>query len=282
MMNQVDRERRIAIFEDTIQICERDEGLVWAIENTRRNTVVSKNQMSQSMDMVDRRFEASCDIKVSGNGLLQTAKELQNRYGEYRIGIVNFASAMNPGGSVIRGGDTIEESLCRCSTLYPCLNTEYLCREYYDRNRLEQQECDESVCIYTPDIVCLREDGKKNAMLMEKERFLVDVISCAAPERVIERMRDSASGCMNYALENEKKRLLMEWEDCIRGFLQMAVTQNVDVLVIGEVKDYAGEDFQERIVELFESVFEEYKYMFRAVYFANRNYEGYRGTEQLR
>ena len=52
----------------------------------------------------------------------------------YKIGVLNFASETHPEGGVWRGARSQEESICRASTLYSCLNTEFLKENFYSYN----------------------------------------------------------------------------------------------------------------------------------------------------
>ena len=58
------------------------------------------------------------------------------------VTLLNFASARNVGGGFINGAKAQEEDLCRCSALYPCLES---CTDYYETNR------NQSSMLYTDD-----------------------------------------------------------------------------------------------------------------------------------
>ena len=66
------------------------------------------------------------EISVTMNRTFEAAQKLLYKYQNERIAVLNFDSATNPGGGVVNGARAQEESLCRCSTLYPCLNQKYL------------------------------------------------------------------------------------------------------------------------------------------------------------
>lgn len=82
-----------------------------------------------------------------------------------RIAVLSMASPLRPGGGVFTGAQSQEESLCVRSTLYPSLK-----EEFYRLPPLG--------CIYTPDVLVFRDEQNKD--LAKRERFYVDVVSCAA------------------------------------------------------------------------------------------------------
>lgn len=58
---------------------------------------------------------------VSGKRTLEASESYAKQ--NERVCVLNFASATNPGGGVVRGSSGQEEAICRCSTLYHCPNT---------------------------------------------------------------------------------------------------------------------------------------------------------------
>ena len=76
--------------------------------------------------------------------------------GKAEIGVLNFASAKNPGGGFINGAMAQEESLAASSTLYRTLLAN---EEYYKRNRAQSSMMYTDYGIYSPDVFFFR-DGR--------------------------------------------------------------------------------------------------------------------------
>lgn len=76
--------------------------------------------------------------------------------GREHIGVLNFASAKNPGGGFINGAMAQEESLAASSTLYRTLLAH---EEYYQKNRAQSSMMYTDHAIYSPDVVFFR-DGR--------------------------------------------------------------------------------------------------------------------------
>lgn len=76
--------------------------------------------------------------------------------GKSRIGVLNFASAKNPGGGFLNGAMAQEESLAASSTLYRTLIAH---EEYYQANRAQSSMMYTDYGIYSPEVTFFR-NGK--------------------------------------------------------------------------------------------------------------------------
>lgn len=83
------------------------------------------------------------------NAIRKLAKE-----GKDTIGVLNFASAKNPGGGFLNGAMAQEESLAASSTLYKTLIAH---EEYYRNNRLQGSMIYTDYAIYSPDVLFFRD-----------------------------------------------------------------------------------------------------------------------------
>lgn len=76
--------------------------------------------------------------------------------GKRSIGVLNFASAKNPGGGFLNGAMAQEESLAVSSTLYPTLTAH---EEYYRENRAHRSMIYLDYGIYSPEVVFFRDEA---------------------------------------------------------------------------------------------------------------------------
>lgn len=107
--------------------------------------------------------------------------------GKEKIGVLNFASAKNPGGGFINGAMAQEESLAASSILYRTLTAH---EEYYRENRAQSSMMYTNYAIYSPDVVFFR-DGR--FQLVEKP-FKASVLTLPAVNmgQVLLKGEDSA------------------------------------------------------------------------------------------
>ena len=70
------------------------------------------------------------------------------------VGVLNFASAKNPGGGFLNGAMAQEESLAASGGLYPTLTRH---PAYYDRNRACRSMVYTGCAIYSPEVVFFRD-----------------------------------------------------------------------------------------------------------------------------
>ncbi len=121
---------------------------------------------------------------VSGKRSFEAAKGYPNK----KIAVLNYANNHSIGGAPFSAGAQ-EESLCRCSTLLPCLEAMrkpfyQLHRQMYMAHELDYLGNDD--LIYTPDVVVFKTDERTNPvypqMMCRDEWYKVNVITCAAPQ----------------------------------------------------------------------------------------------------
>jgi uncharacterized protein (TIGR02452 family) len=111
---------------------------------------------------------------VANETTLQACARLVASQRYQRIGVLNFASARNPGGGFLRGARAQEESLARSSGLY------YSLRQYpqfYEYHRAQDTTLYSDRMIYSPVCPVLRDDeGEWLA-----RPYTVDFITSPAP-----------------------------------------------------------------------------------------------------
>lgn len=91
-----------------------------------------------------------------------------------RIGVLNFASAKNPGGGFLKGAISQEESLARSSGLYFSLRE---CPQFYAYHRAQETSLYSDRMIYSPVCPVLRDDAGN----WLARPYMVDFITSPAP-----------------------------------------------------------------------------------------------------
>ncbi len=127
---------------------------------------------------------AAPPIEITGETSLEAARRLGGAGG--RVGVLNFASAKNPGGGFLAGARAQEESLCRASALYATLLAQ---PRYYEANRASHDLHYTDHAIHSPDVPVIRGDGGE---LLEAP-FPVSFITMPAPNRGAMREPDDGA-----------------------------------------------------------------------------------------
>lgn len=173
----------------------------------------------------------NCKTVISQKRSFEAASEYA-REGK-KVCVLNFASATNPGGGVTRGSTAQEECLCRCSTLYPCLNNDKMRQLFYNPHRKAENPLYNDDCIYTPDVTVFKTDTSVPEKLAEKDWYQVDVLTCAAPN-----LRRKPSNSMNpHAGKTAAKIRNSDLYDLlvkrITRIFQVAIANGTEILVLG-------------------------------------------------
>lgn len=177
-MAYVTRDEMITTFRDTVEFYNTDENLRQAIQGSIKGTAFYGAE--DYPPLPERRFKRTV-VTVVKKRSFEAATVKQRKHLELRIVVHNFASATNPGGGVMYGSRAQEESLCRCSTLYPVLNTEENLKRFYAVNRTKDDPLHDDACIYTPEIIICKSDVDRPARLPRDKWNSVDVLTIAAP-----------------------------------------------------------------------------------------------------
>lgn len=258
--------KRIDIFKDTMRLCKSNarlgESVKKSIANTRLYAPDDKPQISSVGNTL------STKISVTAERTFQAAKRLTEKYGgEKRIAVHNFASATNPGGGVTRGSSAQEEALCRCSTLYPCLNTDKLFEEYYSMHKKRHDVRYTDACIYTPDITVFKTDTAFPELMPESEWFSVDILTCAAPN-----LRSEPYNSMNPGkgapVKMTDSELLSLHKKRGRHILGIAAENGDDILVLGAFGCGAFRNDPHIVARAYKELLPEFGGMFDEIVFA--------------
>ena len=223
------RERLAVIFRDTQQFYSTNPALMAAVEASRKNTKLY--DAGAAPGFPDGVNKAGA-VTVTKSRTYEAAMRLSDTYPGRKIAVLNFASATKPGGGVINGSSAQEESLCRCSTLYPTLDRRFLWQSYYDVNRAAGDVLHTDACIYSPGIVICKTDENFPERMPQEDWVTVDVISCAAPN-----LRNTPANLYNpengQAVSILPADLQRPHEQRARAILAVAADNGVDILVLG-------------------------------------------------
>ncbi len=173
----VTRDELVAEFRDTMSYCDENPILREAVKSTNARTKVYAVDFAEEVNV-----KKTGGVRVSEARTFEAALELQDEFPGKRIAVLNFAASGTPGGGVTHGSYAQEESLCRCSTLYPSLKTDTAWEEFYSYHHNYCGWAASDTCIYSPDVVICRDDSDLLCDRLDPEEFVkVDVITCAAP-----------------------------------------------------------------------------------------------------
>lgn len=221
--SDTDRKKKmVAVFEDTLSIIEKDAELQKAVKNSILNQVFISN--ADCKNCCPSHYTEKAHLIVSRYRSFEAAA----KYREQKVAVLNFASATSPGGGVRSGAIAQEESLCRVSTLYPCLKDKSMWEKFYSPHHASQDSLHNDDIIYTPNVVVIKDDDYN----MLESPFLVDIITCAAPNLRPNPSKGSDCNTGNTVGVNREDLLLLH-ERRARKILSTAAQRKVDVLILG-------------------------------------------------
>lgn len=242
----------ILVFEDTMDMCRDNTVLAQSIKDSIREQMVISE--SDPVGEPKLRYEDAAKVKVTRRRSFEAA-----RFHQGRTAVHNFASWRNPGGGVVNGSSAQEESLCRISTLYPCLTDYSAMKGFYYPHRASASQFYNDDCIYTPGVVVFKSDSE-NPKLQPKERwFKVDIITCAAPN-----LRSGDGGRIWISDINLKDLHIKR----LSRILDIAAANGVENIILGAFGCGAFRNDPRIVAEASAKVIRNYLHIFRVIEFA--------------
>ena len=262
----MDRKRRLVeIFADTERFIEENPVLRQSAENSRKDTKLYDNPAVPVL--TGAAAKDSCEIAVTDARTFEAAIRKSKECPDKKIAVLNFASATHPGGGVKKGASAQEESLCRCSTLYPTLNQDWLWQEYYKKNRDMRDKLHTDACIYSPDIIICKSDTDFPERLPADEWHKVDVISCAAPDLHKEHLSQCNPKTGKLVRMDSEKLYDLHLKRA-KAILNTAAANDVDILITGAFGCGAFANDPYTVAEAWRDAVSDYGKFFSAIEFA--------------
>lgn len=257
------RSKNVQIFKDTLDLIDSNQRLQDAI----RESIKNQRLYLESDDLaVPNDLGKTCHTVVSTKRSFEAAS-VYAKAGK-KVCVLNFASATNPGGGVTHGSSAQEECLCRCSTLYMCLDFDDLWQRFYLPHREMGDPLYNDDCIYTPGVIVTKSDISFPERMPEEDWYSVDVITCAAPN-----LRDMPSNFMNPCAGDKPADI--ENDDLYKLHLQrierifkIAIANGAEVLILGAFGCGAFMNPPEIVSKAFYDVQKKYGNCFQTIEYA--------------
>ncbi len=220
--------RRKQIANETVQILQ--QGYYQTPENKRVDVSEALQHCLAETQFYDPdRLNNICDrvrerapqfpkttFTVINETTLEGAARLSQREDSARIGVLNFASAKNPGGGFLKGSQAQEESLARSSGLYRSL---LKAPQYYDYHRQQRSGLYSDRMIYSPQCPVFRRD---DGTFLEQP-YWVDFITSPAPN----------AGAIARNSPQDIAKIPAALQDRSQKVLSLAVHHHCDTLILG-------------------------------------------------
>ncbi len=249
------------VMNNTIECCNSDIDLFDAIYDS-----VAKQYIVYDYEEIDATEDAgTSNIIVSKKRSFEAAATYKGK----KTAVLNFANNHSVGGAPWSAGAQ-EESLCRCSTLYPCLNAaspdfHEKHKKLYQMGGIDNWGNDD--LIYTPNVVVFKSDESAPKIMSKGDRFAVDVITSAAPE------------LYGYYDKDEFRKAI---SSRIEKIIKVAKKENVEALILGAYGCGAFNNPPEIVAQEFKKLLQKYHFdiVEFAVYCYNdmTNYEIFKNT----
>ena len=229
------------VMDDTYALCKENDALKEAIDNSiKKEYIVYEND-----EFTPDSISANKDMQIIVSK--ERTYEAAEKYKGKKICCLDFANNHSVGGGPWYAGAQ-EESMCRTSTLYPCLEAQR--SKFYEKHILEFEShkidsMGNNDLIYIPDVVVFKTDESIPKLKPEAEWFKTDVIVAAAPQ-------------LGWSYDENKYRNFMTSR--IKRILDIAAKEKVEVLILGAFGCGAFRNPPEIVAEIFASLIKNYSF----------------------
>lgn len=257
------KQYNISVFEDTMRRIKETPVLSYKVEDSLRLQMYINYPVNEMPAMFED--EPDCPVMVSRERTIDCALRWLRANPTFNVTVLNFASATRPGGGVTSGSSAQEECICRCTTLYPCLNSPEANEKFYEPHRQNLGPLHNDNIIITPCVAIIKNDD--NELLDMTAPHDINVITCAAPN-----LREKNVTAFNTEREpapdispDELKALHVSRA---RNILRAAVVTGTDVIILGAFGCGAFRNDPEVVAAAYKEVIPEFRKHFRAIQFA--------------
>lgn len=260
------RQDNVEIFEDTQRLYKSNERLISVIKHSIAGQHCFSGKEHSWYGPGNRIYQRPAQIVVSPKRTLKAAAPYA--YAGKKVCILNFASATNPGGGVIKGSSAQEEAICRCSTLYPNLKEQYIRNTFYAPHRHARDPLHNDDCIYTPGVVVFKSDTDYPQLLPEDKWYSVNVLTCAAPNLRERPSTEMNSGDGDNAVHISREELQALHEKRMRRVLEIAWAKENEAVILGAFGCGAFRNPPAVVAQAMKTVVQEYRKKFETIEFA--------------
>ena len=260
------RQDNVEIFEDTQRLYKSNKRLVSAIKHSIAGQQCFSGKGRHWYGPGYRIYQQPAKVIVSPKRTLEAATPYA--YAGKKVCVLNFASATNPGGGVIKGSSAQEEAICRCSTLYPNLKEPYIWNAFYAPHRRAHDPLHNDDCIYTPGVVVFKSDTDYPQPLPEDKWYSVNVMTCAAPNLRERPSTEMNSGDGDAAAHISREKLQALHEKRMRRVLEIAWEKENEVVILGAFGCGAFRNPPTVVAQAMKTVVQEYRMNFETIEFA--------------
>lgn len=260
------RQDNVEIFEDTQRLYKSNEQLISAIKHSSDAQECFSGTGRYWYGPEHRIYQKPARIVVNSKRTLESAAPYA--YAGKKVCVLNFASATNPGGGVVKGSSAQEEAICRCSTLYPNLKEQHIWNAFYAPHRRTHDPLHNDDCIYTPGIVVFKSDTDYPQLLPEEKWYSVNVLTCAAPNLRERPSNGMNSGDGDDAVHISREELQALHEKRMRKVLEIAWAKGNEVVILGAFGCGAFRNPPAIVAQAMKTAVQEYRMRFETIEFA--------------